>query len=198
MSPGRSRSGSIRWRPAAGSPLPVVVTELGLGGVWDIAPHRIGHQGGEVAMIIESIEIARRPEDVFSYATDFSRFPEWQGGVSSARPQGGAPLALGSRAVVTRRAGPRTLERTEEITELNPPRSWTVRGVGGPLVAIAKGMIEPLDYGERSRLTIALDFEAHGPRRLLLPLVSRQARKQLPTNERRLKEILEREPGSAR
>jgi uncharacterized protein YndB with AHSA1/START domain len=151
-----------------------------------------------MAMIIESIEIARRPEDVFSYATDFSRFPEWQGGVSSARPQGEASLAVGSRAVVTRRAGPRTLPRSEEITELYPPRSWTVRGVGGPLVAIAKGTIEPLDDGERSRLTITLDFEGHGPGRLLLPLVRRQARRQLPANERRLKQILERESGSAR
>jgi hypothetical protein len=148
--------------------------------------------------IVESIEIARRPEDVFAYATEFSRFPEWQGGVVSAHPQGEAPLAVGSRAAVTRRAGPRTLPRTEEVTELNPPRSWTVRGVGGPLVAIAKGTIEPLDDGERSRLTIALDFEARGPGRLLLPLVRRQARKQLPTNEQRLKEILERKASSAR
>jgi hypothetical protein len=28
--------------------------------------------------IRQSIEVARRPEDVFSYATDFARFPEWQ------------------------------------------------------------------------------------------------------------------------
>ena len=73
-----------------------------------------------------------------------------------------------------------------------------MRGVGGPLVAIAKGTIEPLDDGERSRLTITLDFEGHGPGRLLLPLVRRQARRQLAANERRLKQILERESGSAR
>jgi len=115
------------------------------------------------------------------------------GGVVSARPQGDTPLAVGSKAVVTRRAGPRQLARTEEITELNPPRSWTVRGVGGPLVAIAKGTIEPLDDGARSRVTIALDFEARGIGKLLVPLViRRQARKQLPKNERQLKEILER------
>jgi hypothetical protein len=32
-----------------------------------------------MAGIVESVEIARRPMDVFSCATDFSRYPEWQG-----------------------------------------------------------------------------------------------------------------------
>jgi hypothetical protein len=145
--------------------------------------------------IAETIDISRSREDAFSYATDFARFPEWQSGILSAHPEGRAPLEVGSRAAVTRRAGPRTLMRTEEITELQPPRAWVVRGTGGPLTAIAEGTIEPLDDGERSRVTIALDFEAHGIGRLLAPLVRRQARKQLPENERRLKEILERPVG---
>jgi hypothetical protein len=42
---------------------------------------------------------------------------------------------------------------------------------------------------------IAIEFEGHGIGRLVVPLVSRQARKQLPRNERRLKEILERQSG---
>jgi uncharacterized protein YndB with AHSA1/START domain len=145
--------------------------------------------------IVESIEIARPPQDVFAFATDFAHFPEWQGGVLSARPEGNRPLAVGSRAVVARRVGPRELPRTEEIAELTPPKTWTVRGVGGRLAAIAKGTIEPLDGGERSRVTIAIEFEGHGIGKLLVPLVSRQARKQLPRNELKLKEILERQSG---
>lgn len=146
-----------------------------------------------MADIVETIEISRPPEDVFAYATDFSHFPEWQGGVVSARPDGPGPLAVGSSAVVTRHVGPRTLSRTEQITELNRPRTWTVRGTGGPLVAIARGTIEPLDNGKRSRLTIALDFEGRGIGRLLVPLVIRpQARRQLARNEQKLKVLLER------
>jgi hypothetical protein len=69
---------------------------------------------------------------------------------------------------------------TEEITELTPPRAWEVRGVGGiPVIAIAKGTIEPLDGGNRSLVTIALRFEGHGIGKLLVALVGRQARKQL-------------------
>lgn len=147
-----------------------------------------------MAAIVESIEVARRPEEVFAYVTDFSHFPEWQGGVVSARPEGSAPIAVGSKAVVTRRAGPRALARTEEVTELQPPRTCAVRGVGGgPLIAIANSTIEPLHHGTRSRVTIALDFEARGVGRLIVSLVvRRQARKQLPKNVQKLKEVLER------
>jgi uncharacterized protein YndB with AHSA1/START domain len=147
-----------------------------------------------MAAIVGSIEIARRPEDVFAYATDASRFPQWQASVVSVRQEGTGPLAVGSRAVVTRRVGPRRLPGTEEITALHPPRTWAyVRGVGGPLIAIANGMVEPLDGGRRSRVTITLEFEGHGIGRLLVPLVvRRQARRQLPKNEQKLKEVLER------
>jgi hypothetical protein len=44
------------------------------------------------------------------------------------------------------------------VVELTRPRSWAVRGVGRPVVATATGTIEPLDHGERSRLTIAREI----------------------------------------
>jgi hypothetical protein len=70
---------------------------------------------------------------------------------------------------------------TEEITELKPPRTWARRTGGGPVRGTVNGMVEPLDGGRRSRVTIALEFEGHGIGRLLVPLVvRRQARRQLP------------------
>jgi uncharacterized protein YndB with AHSA1/START domain len=143
--------------------------------------------------IVARIEIARRPGDVFAYATDLSRYPEWQGGVGSARLQGAGPVTAGSRAVLTRRVGPRMVEYIEEVAELDPPWSWTVRSIGGlPVTAIARTVIEPLNGGRRSRVTITLDFEARGIGKLLLPLViRRQARKTLPAEARELKQRLE-------
>ena len=143
--------------------------------------------------IAATVDISLRPEDVFWYVTDASRFPEWQGNVVSAHWEGNTPVRVGSLAAVTRRVGPRTLSTTEEITELSPPKSWKVRGVGGPTTAIAKGTIEPLDDGARSRVTIAFEFEAHGVGKLLLPLVVRpQVRMRLPKHLEKLKEVLER------
>jgi uncharacterized protein YndB with AHSA1/START domain len=145
-----------------------------------------------VAAIVNSVEISRSPDDVFSYMTDPSQLTEWQESVVSVRRQGDAPLVVGSRVVVTRRVGRRELDMTAELAELNRPSSWAVRGVDGPVRGIIKGTIEPLGDGERSRVTIALDFEGHGIGKLLIPLVVRpQAQREMPKNQQRLKELLE-------
>jgi uncharacterized protein YndB with AHSA1/START domain len=144
-----------------------------------------------MAPIVSSIEIARRPEDVFAYATDAARLPEWQESLLSTRTEGSGPPAVGSRLIQTRRVGRSERTMTSELTELAPPRSWAARGIDGPVRAMVKGMVEPLD-GDRSRVTIELDFEGHGIGKLLVPLVvRRQARAEMPINMRTLKERLE-------
>lgn len=144
-------------------------------------------------MATQTIDIARTAEDVFSYATDFAQFPHWQGNAISVRQEDQSSLRAGSQALVTRQIGPRKVEATEQITELTPPRTWEVRSHGGlPVTAIARGTIEPLGDGIRSRVTITLEFEGHGIGKLLIPLViARLARRQLPRNAARLKEALE-------
>ena len=144
-----------------------------------------------MAPIVQSIEISRRPEDVVSYVSDPSHLPEWQESVVSARREDDAAHAGGSKSVVTRRIGRRELVMTAEIT-VNPPSGWAVRGTDGPVRGIVKGTIEPLADGQRSRVTIALDFEGHGIGKLLVPLVvRRQARTEMPRNLQKLKEQLE-------
>ena len=145
-----------------------------------------------MAPIVESVEISRSPEDVFTYVTDPSRLPEWQESAVSARREGDAALATGSRVIVTRRVGRREHAMTMEMTELNRPSNWAIRGIDGPVRGIVKGTIEPLGDGERSRVTIALDFEGHGLGKLLVPLVvRRQARAEMPKNQQKLKQRLE-------
>ena len=144
-----------------------------------------------MAPIVSSIEIARPPEDVFSYATDPSRLPEWQESVVSTHSEESGPPGGGSRVTLTRRIGRGERTMTSEVT-VSPPRSWAVRGVDGPVRGMVKGTVEPLDDNARSRVTIELDFEGHGIGKLLVPLVvHRQAQKELPTNLRNLKERLE-------
>ena len=106
---------------------------------------------------------------------------------------------MGSKTIVVRRVGPRRLPTTEQVVELNRPRTWTVRGTSGPVVGIAKGTVESLDGGRRSHLTIVFDFEARGIGKLLVPLVvRRQVKRVLPKNEQKLKEILESDTPAAR
>jgi uncharacterized protein YndB with AHSA1/START domain len=125
-----------------------------------------------------SIEIARPPEDVFSYVTDPSRLAEWQESVLSTRTEESGRPAVGSRVTQTRRIGRGERTMTSEITEISPPTSWAVRGVDGPVRGMVKGAIEPLDDRERSRVTIELDFEGHGIGMLLVPLVVRRQARQ--------------------
>ncbi|MEU9900007.1 SRPBCC family protein [Streptomyces phaeochromogenes] len=145
-----------------------------------------------MSAIEESVDISCRPEEVFSYVTDPSHLPEWQESAVSVRPVGDAPLAVGSRVVVTRRIGRRDIPMTSEVTEFDPPRSWRVDGIDGPIRGHVKGTIEPLGDGERSRLTMSLDFETHGIGKVLVPLVVRpHVRKEMPRNEQTLKRLLE-------
>jgi uncharacterized protein YndB with AHSA1/START domain len=145
-----------------------------------------------MAPIVASVEISRTPEDVFAYITDPSHLPEWQESVVRVKTDASAPTGGGSRSVITRRVGPREIDMTTEIAGLDPPTSWRVRGVDGPVRGNVKGTIEPLDDGARSRVTLDLDFEGHGIGKLLVPLVvRRQAQKELPMNVQKLKERLE-------
>lgn len=145
-----------------------------------------------MAAIKESIEISRRPEDVFAYIDDLSRHGEWQEEIVSARVDTDGPTKVGTRATETRRFGKRDQTMTYEITEHAPPRVLAFRGVDGPVRVVGRGAVEPVGDGTRSRVSIDLDFEGHGlGGKLLLPLVRKQARKQVPKDQQRLKERLE-------
>ncbi len=142
--------------------------------------------------IVSTIEIARPPDEVFSYVTDPSRFSEWQKGVVTGGMLDDAAPAAGSRCTTTRRIGGGERTTTQVITEISPPRSWSVRGLDGPIRANVKVLVEPLDDGGRSRLTITLDLEGHGVGRMIAPAVRRGAAKEAPNSCRNLKERLER------
>jgi hypothetical protein len=142
--------------------------------------------------ITTSTEAERPAADVFAYATDPTHFHEWQAGVVDGHmDQPGVP-AVGARCLTTRRIGFANRASTSEVTHINPPTTWGVRGTDGPIRAIVDVTVEPLT-AHRSRLTIAVDFEGHGIGKLLVPLVvRRQARKEMPANLAALKQRLER------
>lgn len=141
--------------------------------------------------IVSTIDIARPPDDVFSYATDPARFAEWQDDVVTVRVEETGPPSVGARFTTTRRIGAVERTMTQEITEIDPPRSWAVRGVGGPIRPHASITIEPLDGSAKSRVTFALDFEGHGIGVPLVPMVRRMAGKAAPMSYRKLKHRLE-------
>ena len=121
-------------------------------------------------MITESIEIARRPEEVFAYLDQLDRHGEWQEEIVSSRLETDGPTRVGSRAVDTRQVpgGPRDV--TYEITEHEPPRRTSFRGVDGPVRPVGTVTVEPVGDGSHSRVTIELDLRGHGFGKLVAPL----------------------------
>ena len=145
-----------------------------------------------MAPISESIEIDRKAEDVFAYLDDVERHGEWQEQIVAAERQDDGPLGVGSRVKETRRVpgGNRTM--TYEVTEHNPPRQSSFRVLDGPIRADGTISIEPIGDGSQSRLTITIDFKGHGlAGKVLLPVAKGQARKQIPKDQARMKELLE-------
>lgn len=144
--------------------------------------------------IVHTVEIARRPEEVFAYLTDdLSRHREWQTSVRQMRVEPAGPARRGSKVFITRRVGPRERTFTSEITEVTAPRTYAFRGIDGPVRAIGRDTIEPILDGTRSRVTSSLDFEGVGIGKLLIPFVRRRARRELPVDYTRLKEHLEKD-----
>jgi hypothetical protein len=144
-----------------------------------------------MAPITTTTEVDRSAEDVFAYAIDPTRFHEWQQGVIDGHmDQPGTP-SVGAHCLTTRRIGRADRQSTSEVVHIDPPTTWGVRGIDGPIRAVVDVTVAPVT-ADRSRLTIAVDFEGHGIGKLLVPLVvRREARKEMPANVAALKQRLE-------
>ena len=141
--------------------------------------------------MLTTIEIDCPPADVYAYATDPEHFAEWQRDVASAR-MATRPPAVGTRFTTVRRFAGAERTLVQEITELDAPRRWAARAVGGPVRPSATVTVEPIGDGARSRVTFGLDFAGHGLGVPLLPMVRRQAERQAPVSYRTLKQLMER------
>jgi carbon monoxide dehydrogenase subunit G len=126
-----------------------------------------------------TIEIARTPEDVFSYLTDVSNLPAWQGGVKSATLRDG-------RVEESRSLLGRELQTKLEIVEQEEPRLFTLRALDSPVPFTVRHELEPVDTG--TRLKVTADGDVPG---FAAGLLARRAEKQFRKDFERLKEILE-------
>jgi uncharacterized protein YndB with AHSA1/START domain len=145
--------------------------------------------------IVASTEVERPAAEVFAYATDPARFSEWQKGVVDGHvdgPRNGTQApAVGAKCVTTRRIGGANRSATSELVHIDPPRTWGVRGIDGPIRAAVDVVVQPVTDA-RSRLTISVDFSGRGIGKILVPLmVRREARKEMPDNLAALKRRME-------
>src|SRR3984893_1096831 len=148
-------------------------------------------RAADMAPTIASTVVDRPAAEVFAYATDPTRFHEWQQGVIDGHLDQPGPAQVGTKCLTTRRIGGASRAVTSELTHIDAPRTWGVQGIDGPILATVDVTVEPLTETS-SRLTIAVDFDGHGIGKLLVSLiVRRQAEKEMPANVEALKRRVE-------
>jgi uncharacterized membrane protein len=141
-------------------------------------------------MITSSIEIERPQPEVFAYIDDVQRQPEWQTSLVSSRKLSDGPTGVGTRFVQARKAPGGSQELTNEITEYDPPNRSSWQGLDGPIRSAGTVSVESLGES-RSRVTVEFDLAGHGIGKLFVPFVRAQARKQVPSDQQKLKQLLE-------
>ena len=136
-----------------------------------------------------TIEVARKPEDVFAYLTNVSNLPAWQSGVHTAQIEDAGAPRIGARIRESRHMLGRELNMTLEITEYDAPRVFSLRALESPVPFIVRHELEPQEGGTLLAVTAVGDAG-------LLPgfaagIMARRAEKQFKKDFERLKRLLE-------
>jgi uncharacterized protein YndB with AHSA1/START domain len=135
-------------------------------------------------------DIARKPDDVFAFLTDFSQLRKWRT-LEDFRVEPSGPIHLGSRLFSKVSGIGRPMQFTNEVMELDPTRRvYRDRCLGGTFLIQSGWQVESNNGG--SRLKWVTEFEAPGLMNLLTPVLRRAIRQGQLQDLMKLKQILER------
>ena len=139
--------------------------------------------------------IARSADDVWAYAADVLRHPEWMG-VTDARIIRGTGTDVGSHALERVRLGPRSVDVEFLVSESIPGRRIAWRAVGGsPLSGDVALDLEALGP-ERTQAIWSGSVGLRGLWRVIGPLMAAEVKAGEAAELRRLKENLETTPAA--
>lgn len=140
--------------------------------------------------------IARSALDIWTYAADITRHPEWMG-VLDARLVSGQPTEIGARGREHVKLGPRTFDVELEVSASIPAQriGWRMAG-GSPFAGEVTLDLEPLGP-DLTRAVWSGSIGLTGWWRLIEPLIAAEAKAGEAAELRRLKETLEMAPSIA-
>ena len=141
-------------------------------------------------MIKHSIDINRPAEEVFAYLDEVDRHNEWQGSLVSTTVETEGPTRVGTRVIERRKIPGGTRDIPYEITEHDPPRKASFRGTAGPVRPVGTYTVDQTGASS-SRMTLELDLQGHGIGKLFAILARRQAAREVPVDQEKLKKLLE-------
>ncbi len=138
------------------------------------------------AVIENTIEIARSPEDVFDYLSDQGNEAQWNPDCLSMEKLTDGPVGVGTRFRAKWKQGPIVFT---EVTAYDRPHSWTYEN-GGMISCILTVALEATASGG-TRMTARGLWSGHGMARPFFPIFVRSMRKaevQVAVNARRVLE----------
>lgn len=136
-----------------------------------------------------TIEIARPPTEVFAFVAEQTNAPQWQTGLEEVRRLTEGPLGVGTEHEFVRRFAGREIASRNRFVSFDPDRAVEFDIPGGWLTGRGSYRADPSEAG--TILTSRMQFRAHGPARLLEPLLTRLLARDSRRDEARLKRILE-------
>lgn len=140
--------------------------------------------------------ILRPAPDVWTYAADILRHPEWMA-VTDARVVHGQGTEAGARGRERSRFGPFQWDVEFEVAEAEPSRRIAWRSVGGAPFELEVALdLEPVGPAA-TRATYRAGIQLHGLWRSLTPFVAMEGRAGQARELRRLKEQVEGAPAMA-
>lgn len=135
-------------------------------------------------------DIARKPDDVFTFLTDFSQLRTWRT-LEDIRVEPAGPIQVGSKLFTKVRGPGQLMQFTNEVVELDPARLvYRDRCVEGTFLIQSDWQVEPNQMN--SRLKWITEFETSGFMKLLTPILHRAIRQGQLQDLMKLKQTLEK------
>ncbi len=136
-----------------------------------------------------TIDIERRPDDVFAFVSDLGNDPRWRREWVEAKRATAGPIGVGTSCALYAKVLGRRTEAVYEITEYEPNRSVTWKTVSGPLPLSFWRSVDGSSRG--TRVTMGYSGEFHGFLGLLRPILIRMGERALRGDLPTLKQALE-------
>ena len=135
-------------------------------------------------------DIDAQPNAVFALIADYSRGPEWQRNMTSARWTSPEPHGVGSTFEQTAHFMGRDMTAAYEVTEHDAPRVTAIRSTSGPFPITVRRVVEPRGTG--TRVTETDTGGPGGVAKILSPLMKVMMKRTIGRDYRALKAQLER------
>lgn len=100
-----------------------------------------------------SVDIAAPVDRVWTVMSDTSRWHEWTPSVTSIKPLGSGPFAVGSRVVIRQPKFPPALWK---VVSIDPGRSFRWVSTAPGMTVVAFHSVEPTATGSRATLSLEL------------------------------------------